>query len=59
MIINIAVVSIILFADDTNILYSDVCLKTLSETLQVEINKIKDWLNVNKLSINTPRCIPR
>jgi hypothetical protein len=58
MIINIAVVSIILFADDTNILYSDVCLKTLSETLQVEINKIKDWLNVNKLSINTPRCIP-
>ena len=57
MIINIAVVSIILFADDTNILYSDVCLKTLSETIQVEMNKITDWLNVNKLSINTPRCI--
>jgi hypothetical protein len=48
-------VSIILFADDTNILYSDVCLKTLNETIQVEMNKITDWLNVNKLSINTAR----
>ena len=48
-------VSIILFADDTNILYSDVCLKTLNETIQVEMNKITDWLNVNKLSINTAK----
>ena len=45
-------VSIILFADDTNILCSDVCLKTLNETIQVEMNKITDRLNVNKLSIN-------
>jgi hypothetical protein len=48
-------VSIILFADDTNILCSDVCLKTLNETIQVEMNKITDWLNVNKLSINTAK----
>jgi hypothetical protein len=48
-------VSIILFADDTNILYSDVCLKTLNETIQIEMNKITDWLNVNKLSINTAK----
>ncbi len=29
-------VSIILFADDTNILYSNTCLKTLDEILQIE-----------------------
>ncbi len=48
-------VSIILFADDTNILYSDTCLKTLNETLQIEMNKIANWLNVNKLSLNTTK----
>ena len=48
-------VSIILFADGTNILYSDVCLKTLNEAIQVEMNKITNWLNVKKLSINTAK----
>ena len=48
-------VSIILFADETNILYSDNCLKTLNEIIQVEMDKISDWLNVNKLSINTAK----
>jgi hypothetical protein len=48
-------VSIILFADDTNILYSDTCLKTLNEILQIEMNKIANWLNVNKLSLNTTK----
>ena len=47
--------SIILFADDTSILYSDACLKTLNEIIQDEMNKITDWLNVNKLSINTAK----
>jgi hypothetical protein len=48
-------VSIILFADDTNILYNDTCLKTLNEILQIEMNKIANWLNVNKLSLNTTK----
>ena len=48
-------VSIILFADDTNILYSETCLKTLNEILQIEMNKIANWLNVNKLSLNTTK----
>ena len=48
-------VSIILFADDTNILYSDACLETLNEILQTEMNKITYWLNVNKLSLNTTK----
>ena len=44
------IVSIILFADDTNIFYSHNCLKELNDIMQTEIHK---WLNANKLSINT------
>jgi hypothetical protein len=47
------IVSIILFADDTNIFYSHTCLKKLNEIMQTEINKISDWLNTNILSLNT------
>ena len=39
------VVSIVLFADDTNILYSHTCLKKLNEIIQIEMNKITEWLN--------------
>ena len=35
-------ISIVLFANDTNILYSHTCLKKLNEIIQVEINKIAD-----------------
>ena len=49
------IISIILFADDTNIFYSNSCLKTLNKIIQLEIDKIADWLNVNKLSINTTK----
>jgi hypothetical protein len=45
--------SIILSIIDTNVFYSHTCLKTLNEVMQIEINKISDWLNINKLSINT------
>ena len=44
-----------MFADDTNIFYSNSCLKTLNKIIQLEIDKIADWLNVNKLSINTTK----
>jgi hypothetical protein len=44
--------SFILFADDTNIFYSNSCLKSLNGILQTEINKVTEWLNVNKLSLN-------
>jgi hypothetical protein len=49
------IVSPILFADDTSVLHSHSCLKTLTETLQIEINKIAEWLNINKLSINVSK----
>ena len=40
--------SFVLFADDTNIyfIYS-------WELIQIEMDKVAAWLNVNKLSINT------
>ena len=44
-----------MFADDTNIFYSNNCVKTLNKIIQLEIDKIADWLNVNKLSINTTK----
>ena len=49
------IVSFILFADDTTISYSNKCLKTLNEIMQEEINKVTDWLYINKLSINTSK----
>ena len=49
------IISIILFADDTNIFYSNSCLKTLNNIFQLKIDKIADWLNVNELSINTTK----
>ena len=48
-------VSVILFADDTNVIYSHTCLKTLNEILQIEMKKITNWLNVDKLSLNTTK----
>ena len=48
-------VSSILFADDTNILYSHTCLKTLNTIIQVELDKIADGLGVNTLSINAKK----
>ena len=44
--------SFVLFADDTNIFYSNSCLEVINEVVQTEINKVTEWLNVNKLSLN-------
>ena len=44
--------SFILFADDMNIFYSKNCLKTINKVIQAEFNKVTEWLNVNKLSLN-------
>jgi hypothetical protein len=42
----------ILFADDTNIFYSNSCLKSPNKVIQEEVNEVAEWLNVNKLSLN-------
>jgi retron-type reverse transcriptase len=46
------VISFVLYADDTNAFYSNSCLTSLTNTMQEEMNKIMNWLNANKLSIN-------
>ena len=43
---------IYLFADDTNLLYADKDLKSLESVTNIELQKVCDWLNANKLTIN-------
>jgi hypothetical protein len=45
----------ILFADDTNLLIHDNNLRNLVTTANNEIQKISDWLKVNKLSLNVKK----
>ena len=42
----------ILFADDTNILYSNKNVDILYETLNNELENVFRWLIANKLSVN-------
>ena len=49
------ILSLVLYADDTNAFHSDKCLQTLANTMQEEMNKVTKWLNANKLSINTSK----
>jgi hypothetical protein len=46
-------ISFILFADDTNIFYK--VSKTLNKIMQTEIDKVAEWLNANKLTLNTTK----
>ena len=65
MILNIVAIillSFILFVDDTNIFYSNSCLKSLNKVIQEEVNKVAEWLNSNKLyklslNIKKTKCI--
>ena len=47
--------SFYLFADDTNLLYADKDLKSLESVINIELQKVCDWLNVNKLTINAKK----
>ena len=49
------IISFVMYADDTNAFYSDKNLKSLTNIMQEEMNKVTNWLNVNKLSINTTK----
>ena len=46
---------IYLFADDTNLLYADKDLKSLESVINIELQKVCDWLNANKLTINVKK----
>ena len=41
-----------LFADDSNLFYSDKDLQHLEETVNRELGEINTWLCANKLSLN-------
>uniref|UniRef100_A0A672FVC1 Reverse transcriptase domain-containing protein n=1 Tax=Salarias fasciatus TaxID=181472 RepID=A0A672FVC1_SALFA len=43
---------LILFADDTTIFYSSNDYNELVKTVNMELNKIKTWMDINKLSLN-------
>ena len=47
----------ILFADDTNILYSNKNIDILYETLNNELEKVSKWLIANRLSVNFKKLI--
>ena len=46
------IVKLILFADDTNVFYSDHDINNLCTTLSNELDKLHAWFTVNKLSLN-------
>ena len=46
------ILNFILFADDTNIFYSNKNFETLISTLNSEISKVSQWFTCNKLSLN-------
>ena len=46
------ILKFILFADDTTIFYSSKPSPTLQKTLNNELDKVNNWLNCNKLSLN-------
>ena len=47
--------SFYVFADDTNLLYADKDLKSLESIINFELQKVCDWLNANKLTINAKK----
>ena len=47
-----SLLSFILFADDTNIFYSNKNFETLINVLNIEISKVLHWFLCNKLSLN-------
>ena len=44
-----------LFADDTSILYADKNLKSLENTVNIELHNLHNWLTSNKLTLNTSK----
>ena len=43
------ILEFILFADDTNVFYSHQDLHYLMNTMNKEMNKLSEWLKINKL----------
>ena len=48
-------ISMHLFADDTNLIYADKNLKSLEAVVNNELVNVSHWLNANKLTLNTKK----
>jgi hypothetical protein len=46
----------VLFADDTNLIMSDLSLETLAQAANSELEKIQKFMACNKLSLNLQKC---
>ena len=44
-------------ADDTSLTYSDVKLDNVTQVINSELEKVKEWLQGNKLSLNIDKTI--
>ena len=44
-----------LFADDTNLLYTDLNLPSLENIVKIELNRAYEWLTANRLTLNTKK----
>jgi hypothetical protein len=44
-----------MYADDTNISFQSNKLDELEDLVNIELGKLKEWLNVNKLSLNVAK----
>ena len=52
-IVNVSkLIDLIMFADDTNIFFTDITLTGLENKANEELNKISIWFKLNKLSLN-------
>ena len=49
---SLAKVKVNLYADDTSLTYSDVKLDNVTQVINSELEKLKEWLEGNKLSLN-------
>ena len=45
-----------MFADDTNLFYAEENIKTLFNTVNIELQKISQWFISNKLSLNMTKA---
>ena len=46
----------IIFADDTNFLYTGDDIAEICKTVSTELTKLSTWFNANELSLNVNKC---
>ena len=47
----------VIYADDTNIIFSSDTISDLSDLMYSELKKLSSWLAKNKLTLNIDKCI--